>query len=128
MLFSGLDLASDPARSWDTVSCIDRSGEPCIDSEVDHRVDRSAPTQRSTTSCADPMNFSRWASARRRPMEPLGGDEWLVDLPRGRMVIRCHPPNNFGVLDYAVYERGESAATVRPVRLVRQRGGTDLGA
>src|SRR5690606_12932627 len=37
---------------------------------------------------AEPLNFSRWASNPGAEMEPLDGGDWLVDLPRGRSVIR----------------------------------------
>jgi hypothetical protein len=75
---------------------------------------------------ADPINFSRWASLPDSIMEPLGGTDWLVDLPRGRRVIRLSPHNNFGVLDYQVFEAGEDGGPVTPVRLVANRTGATL--
>jgi hypothetical protein len=76
--------------------------------------------------CADPVNFGRWNSMPDAPMEALGGNEYLVDLPQGRRVMRFMPLNNFGVLDYQVYERGESEGPTRPLRLVRNGAGTDI--
>jgi hypothetical protein len=76
--------------------------------------------------CIDPMNFGRWNLMPDGIMEPLGGHEYLVDLPQGRKVMRFMQPNSFGILDYQVYERGESAGQVRPIRLVRNEAGTDL--
>jgi hypothetical protein len=76
--------------------------------------------------CADPLNFGRWNLTPETPMEPLGGYEYLVDLPQGRRVMRFMPFNNFGVLDYQVYERGQSEGPTRPLRLVRNEAGTDV--
>ena len=73
---------------------------------------------------AEPLNFTRWASEPGAQMEPFDGD-WLVDLPRGRSVIRFAPRNNFGVLDYQVFKPGEDGGPVTPVRLVpNERGAT----
>ena len=73
---------------------------------------------------AEPLNFTRWASEPGAQMEPFDGD-WLVDLPRGRSVIRFSPRNNFGVLDYQVFKPGEDGGPVTPVRLVpNERGAT----
>lgn len=75
---------------------------------------------------ADPLNFSRWASNPGSGMEPLDGGDWLVDLPRGRSVIRFSPRNNFGVLDYQVFAPGESGGPTTPVRLVANQDGVTL--
>ena len=32
---------------------------------------------------ADPLNFARWASVPGSDVEPLGGHDWLVEVPRG---------------------------------------------
>ena len=76
--------------------------------------------------CADPVNFGRWNLLPDGVMEALGGNEYLVDLPQGRRVMRFMPHNDFGVLDYQVYERGESAGPTRPLRLIPNEAGTDL--
>lgn len=75
---------------------------------------------------ADPLNFGRWASLPNSTMDPLGGSDWLVDLPRGRRVIRFAPRNTFGVLDYQVFEKGEDGGPITPVRVVPNGGGTEL--
>lgn len=75
---------------------------------------------------AEPLNFSRWASNPGAEMEPLDGGDWLVDLPRGRSVIRFAPRNNFGVLDYQVFQPGEDGGHVTPVRLVPNQQGATL--
>ena len=76
--------------------------------------------------CADPLNFSRWGSLPDSIMEPLGGSEYLVDLPQGRKVMRFAPFNSYGVLDYQVYPSGSHTGPVTPVRLVRNGEGCDL--
>jgi len=76
--------------------------------------------------CADPVNFARWNLTPESPMTPLGGYEYLVELPQGRRVMRFMPANNLGILDYKVYEQGETDGPTRPIRLVRNEAGTDL--
>jgi hypothetical protein len=76
--------------------------------------------------CADPVNFGRWNLLPDGLMEALGGNEYLVDLPQGRRVMRFMPRNDFGVLDYQVYERGESVGPTRPLRLIPNEAGADL--
>ena len=76
--------------------------------------------------CADPVNFGRWNLLPDAMMEPLGGNEYLVDLPQGRRVMRFMPRNDFGVLDYQVYEQGESVGPTRPLRLIPNQAGVDL--
>jgi hypothetical protein len=74
---------------------------------------------------AEPLNFTRWASNPGAQMEPLDGGDWLVDLPRGKSVIRFSPRNNFGVLDYQVFQEGQTAGPT-PVRLVPNEEGATL--
>ena len=76
--------------------------------------------------CVDPLNFGRWNALPGSTMEPIGGNEYLVDLPQGRRVMRFMQPNAFGILDYQVYERGQVDGPTRPIRLVPNEGGTDL--
>ena len=75
---------------------------------------------------ADPMNFTRWASVPGSIMEPLGGNDWLVDLPSGRRVLRIMPRNNFGVFDYQTFEPGQDGGPTTPARLVVNQEGADL--
>lgn len=76
--------------------------------------------------CADPLNFGRWNPLPNAPMEALGANEYLVDLPQGRRVMRFMPQNNFGVLDYQVYEQGQTSGPTRPLRVIPNGAGTDL--
>ncbi len=76
--------------------------------------------------CAEPLNFGRWATEPNTPLEPLGGYEYLAQLPQGPRVVRFAAPNPYGVLDYQVYERGQTEGPTRPVRLIRNADGTEL--
>jgi hypothetical protein len=76
--------------------------------------------------CIDPLNFGRWNALPGSTMEPLGGNEYLVDLPQGQRVMRFMQPNAFGILDYQVFESGQADGPVRPIRLVPNENGTDL--
>ena len=75
---------------------------------------------------ADPLNFNKWAANPGSEMEPLDGGDWLVDVPSGRMAIRFAPRNNFGVLDYQVFQPGETSGPVTPVRLIANGDGCEL--
>lgn len=75
---------------------------------------------------ADQANFARWAINPDSIMEPLGGNEWLVDIPRGRSIIRFTARNPHGVLDYSVRLQNEAGAYTTPVRLVPNEEGADL--
>jgi hypothetical protein len=75
---------------------------------------------------AEPMNFTRWASNPDSDMEPLDGGEWLVELPSGQRAIRFSPRNNFGVLDYQVFQPGGNGGPTTPVRLVPNEEGATL--
>ena len=75
---------------------------------------------------ADPMNFARWASMPGTDVEPLGGHDWLVEVPRGQVVIRFSPRNNYGVLDYQTFPEGEDSGPVTPVRLYPNDDGAEL--
>jgi hypothetical protein len=75
---------------------------------------------------ADPANFTRWASAPDSIMRPLGGTDWLVDLPSGRRVIRLAPRNDLGVFDYQTFELGQDGGPTIPARLLPNEEGADF--
>lgn len=75
---------------------------------------------------ADPRNFPRWAANPGSKMEHVGGNDYLVDLPAGRRVIRLTPHNKFGVLDYQVLDKGRPVGPVVPVRLHANGEGSEL--
>jgi hypothetical protein len=72
------------------------------------------------------MNFARWASVPGTDIEPLGGNDWLVEVPRGQVAIRFTPRNNFGVLDYQTFPVGGDGGPVTPVRLYPNGDGAEL--
>ena len=74
----------------------------------------------------DPLFFGRWAVNPDTPMVPLGGGDWLVQLPRGETVIRFTLRNDFGVLDYQTFSPGDADGPVTPVRLIHNDGGCEL--
>ncbi len=74
----------------------------------------------------DPRNFPRWAANPDSVIEPLGGNDYRVDLPMGRRVIRFTPRNDFGVLDYEIFHEGRSIGPKVPVRLYANGDGCDL--
>ena len=76
---------------------------------------------------SEPANFSLWGGSEPgSEMTHLGGTDYLVDLPRGRRVMRFTPVNEFGVLDYEVFLEGETKGPVTPVRLHPNQEGCEL--
>ena len=75
---------------------------------------------------ADPKNFPRWAANPGSGMQHVTGNDYLVDLPVGRRVIRLTPHNKFGVLDYQVIDKGRPVGQVVPVRLHANGTGCEL--
>jgi hypothetical protein len=74
----------------------------------------------------DPLNFARWASMPGTDVEPVGGNDWLVEVPRGQITIRFSPRNNYGVLDYQTFPVGGDGGPVTPVRLYPNEEGAEL--
>ena len=74
----------------------------------------------------DPWFFAKWAVNPDTIMQPLGGTDWLVELPRGQAVIRFTAPNEHGVLDYQTFPVGAGGGPVTPVRLIRNDDGCEL--
>ena len=84
------------------------------------------PYQEVYDFLTDPLNFARWAAVPDSMMEPMGGDEWLVEIPRGRAIMRFSPRNPYGVLDYSVRLVAGGPQTTTPVRLLANEEGADL--
>jgi hypothetical protein len=74
----------------------------------------------------DRANFVKWAAVPGSDMVPLGGEDWLVDLPSGQATIRFTPPNPYGVLDYQTFPPDADGGPVTPVRLLPNEQGCDL--
>lgn len=70
---------------------------------------------------AEPRNFPKWAAVVVPPLRQVGPDEWAADSQVGERLIRFTPRNDFGVLDHAVYRRGEEPVMM-PMRVVSNGG------
>ncbi len=76
---------------------------------------------------AEPRNLPLWGGTEPdTEIRHLGGNDYLVCLPRGRRVMRFTPFNEFGVLDYQVFLEGESGGPVTPIRLHPNQEGCEL--
>ena len=72
----------------------------------------------------DPKNYPRWAAVE-GGMAQLRANEWLTRTAFGDRIVRFTEPNAYGVLDHALYAKGEEPL-VMPMRVVANGGGTDL--
>ncbi|HEX4297075.1 MAG TPA: hypothetical protein VHZ56_03565 [Devosia sp.] len=75
---------------------------------------------------SDPVNFPRWAANPGSDIVPMGGNDYLVELPAGQRVIRFAPRNPFGVLDYQTFDDGRPSGPPVPVRLYANGEGCEL--
>lgn len=72
-----------------------------------------------------PANFEHWAAVEPGSFRPLDNGDWQGDTPFGFRHFRFSPPNNYGVLDHAVFvPDGEILYT--PMRVVPNGEGTEL--
>ena len=78
----------------------------------------------------DPRNYPKWSPVPGANFERASADglDWLVDLPRGRRILRFSPPNEFGVLDYHVLSEAGAHEYTAPLRLLRNEAGSVLVA
>jgi len=78
----------------------------------------------------DPRNYPKWSPLPGASFEPASenGLDWLVELPRGRRVLRFSPPNPFGVLDYQVLSQAGALEYTAPLRLIANEEGSVLVA
>ncbi len=74
----------------------------------------------------DPEFFAKWAVNPNTIVQPMGGEDYLVELPRGQAVIRFTARNEFGVLDYQTFPLGAEGGPVTPVRLIHNDDGCEL--
>jgi uncharacterized protein YndB with AHSA1/START domain len=72
----------------------------------------------------DPKNYPRWAAVE-GGMAQLRANEWLTRTAFGDRIVRFTEPNAYGVLDHAVYAKGEEPL-VMPMRVVANGDGTEL--
>jgi hypothetical protein len=74
--------------------------------------------------CADPANFSKWASGLGDSLA-RANDEWTAHTSHGRIRIRFAPRNEYGVLDH--YVTSETGIEVYiPMRVIASGTGTQL--
>lgn len=59
-------------------------------------------------------------------MTHVGGRDYLIEVPRGELVIRFIEPNPYGVLDYWVFPPGADPGAVTSARLVPNEEGCEL--
>ena len=75
---------------------------------------------------AEPHNFSRWGPVQDERMTHLGGRDYLIQVPRGPLVLRFIEPNAYGVLDYWVFPQGTAPGAATSARLVPNEEGCEL--
>jgi len=75
---------------------------------------------------AEPSNFPKWGPLHDARMTHRGNRDYLVQLPRGEVVLRFIAPNPFGVLDYWVFAPGTDPGAATSVRLVPNDEGSEL--
>ena len=90
------------------------------------KVQIARPVEEVYLFLAEPRNFPEWAGNPGSAAVPIGGRDWLVEVPRGRLVVRFSPPNAYGVLDYATFPEGETSGPVTPVRVYANGKGTEM--
>lgn len=75
---------------------------------------------------AEPLNFSKWGPVQDAEMIHIGGRDYLVQVPRGEVVLRFIEPNPYGVLDYWVFPQGGDPGAVTSCRLVPNEEGCEV--
>jgi len=75
---------------------------------------------------ATPTNFAKWGPVQDAEMVHAGGRDYLVQMPRGQVVMRFIEPNSHGVLDYWMFPRGDVAGPVTSCRLVPNEEGCEF--
>jgi hypothetical protein len=73
----------------------------------------------------NPANYQYWATVEPGTFKPLGNGDWQGEMPKGLRHFRFTPPNNFGVLDHAIFVPGEELLYT-PMRLVPNGKGCEL--
>lgn len=72
-----------------------------------------------------PTNFEQWAAVEGGTFRPLDNGDWQADTPFGFRHFRFSAPNNYGVLDHAVFVPG-GEVLYTPMRVVPNDRGTEL--
>ncbi|KKB76952.1 hypothetical protein VW35_16320 [Devosia soli] len=75
---------------------------------------------------ADPASYAQWAAIEPGSFHPLDNGDWTGETRFGGLRhIRFTPPNDYGVLDHAIFVPGE-ALLWTPMRVVPNEEGTEL--
>lgn len=72
-----------------------------------------------------PINFQQWAAVEPDTFKPLDNGDWQGVTPFGFRHFRFSPPNNYGVLDHAVFVPG-GEVLYTPMRVMPNDLGTEL--
>ena len=98
-----------------------------------HTVSIQAPLDSVTHFLADPRNFPRWAAGLSNSITPRsdGGsadsveNDWVAEIPAGRVTLRFSAPNTFGVADHWVHLPDGTVVYV-PLRVVANGDGAEV--
>ncbi|SEQ14892.1 hypothetical protein SAMN05428969_2195 [Devosia sp. YR412] len=74
---------------------------------------------------ARPLNYQYWAAVEPGTFKPLENGDWAGMTPNGLRHFRFTAPNNFGVLDHAIFEPG-SPLVYMPMRVMPNEAGSEL--
>ena len=72
-----------------------------------------------------PANFENWAAVETGSFKPLENGDWQGNTPWGLRHFRFCMPNNFGVLDHAMFVPG-GELSYSPMRVMPNEEGTEL--
>lgn len=75
---------------------------------------------------AEPLNFTQWGPVSSDRMTHIGGRDYLIDVPRGEVVIRSIERNSYGVLDFWTFLRGDDPGPATSCRLVPNEEGCEI--
>lgn len=72
-----------------------------------------------------PRNYQNWAAVEPGTFKPLADGDWEGLMAHGLRHIRFSPPNNFGVLDHAIFVPGEEPVYM-PMRVMPNQEGCEV--
>ncbi len=74
---------------------------------------------------AEPTNYPKWAAVVPNTLRRVDAYDWEAETEFGPRLIRFCPRNDLGVLDHAVYRRGEDPVMM-PMRVIANGEGCQL--
>lgn len=72
-----------------------------------------------------PSNYEHWAAVEPGTFKPLPDGDWKGNTEFGFRHFRFVPPNNYGVLDHAIFVPG-GEVLYTPMRIMPNEEGTEL--